>query len=279
MTILEFLNVTGGYFSKHGVESPRLTAELLLATALGKKRMQLYLEFESEVSPAVLDQLRPLVKRRAQGEPLQYVQGFAEFAGAKFIVTPDVLIPRPETELLLERMIALLGPTPDPAHGALADLGTGSGILAVTLARKFPALPVHAVDLSPAALAVARSNGEGLANLTFHEGNLLAPLAGIPLQAVAANLPYIPSPAIETLSREVRQEPRLALDGGADGLDLVRELIAQNASSPAPLLGLEIGDGQAAAVGELLKAGGYRAVESIKDLRGMARVLIGNNRG
>jgi len=282
MTILEFLNVTGGYFSKHGVESPRLTAELLLATALGKKRMQLYLEFESEVSPAVLDQLRPLVKRRAQGEPLQYVQGFAEFAGARFTVTPDVLIPRPETELLLERIIALLGPTPDPTAGAIADIGTGSGILAVSLARKFPTLPVHAVDLSPAALAVARRNGEGLANLTFHEGNLLAPLAGIPLQAVVANLPYIPSPAIETLSREVRQEPRLALDGGGDGLDLVRELIAQNAAnaaSPAPLLGLEIGDNQAAAVEELLKAAGYRAVESIKDLRGMVRVLIGNNRG
>ncbi len=279
MTILEFLNVTGGYFSKHGVESPRLTAELLLATALGKKRMQLYLEFESEVSPAVLDQLRPLVRRRAQGEPLQYVQGFAEFAGAKFAVTPDVLIPRPETELLWERIAALIGPDPDPAGGAIADIGTGSGILAVTLARKFPKLPVHAVDFSPAALAIARRNGEGLANLTFHEGDLLAPLAGIALQAVVANLPYIPSPAIETLSREVHQEPRLALDGGADGLDLVRRLIAQNATSPTPLLGLEIGDGQAAEVEELLKAGGYRAVESIKDLRGMARVLIGNNRG
>lgn len=274
MTILEFIEATGGYFTRNGVDAPRLTAELMLAAALGKKRMQLYLEFENEVPPSVLDTLRPLVKRRAQGEPLQYVQGFAEFAGARFTVTPDVLIPRPETEFLLERIVALI----DPAGAALADIGTGSGILAVSLARRFPALPVHAVDVSEAALAIARQNGKDLPNLAFHSGDLLAPLPAVPFQAVLANLPYIPTAAIGTLSREVRREPVLALDGGADGLDLVRRLIAQNAGK-APLLGLEIGDGQADAVAALLKESGYRTVEIIKDLRGMARVLIGNNRG
>lgn len=272
MTTLEFIEKTGEYFARNGVDSPRLTAELMLAEGL-QKRLQLYMEFDKEVPASVLDVLRPLVKRRAQGEPLQYVQGFAEFAGERFAVTPDVLIPRPETELLLEAMVARL----DPAGGPVADIGVGSGTLAVSLARKLPSLSVHAVDISPAALAVAKKNGEGLANLSFHEGDLLAPLSG-DFQAVVANLPYIPTAWLEdgTVGREVLQEPRMALDGGPDGLDVIRRLIAQ-ASGRAPWIALEIAEGQAPAVEEALRAAGWGAVEAIKDLRGVARILIGRN--
>ena len=269
MTTLEFIDATSGYFAKNGVESPKLTAELLLAEGLGKKRLQLYMEFDKEVPPAVLDALRPLAKRRAQGEPLQYVQGFAEFAGARFAVTPDVLIPRPETELMLEAVAALL----QPDGGPVADIGTGSGILAVSLARKFPALPVHAVDLSEAALAVARKNGAGVPNLAFHHGDLAAPLPAGPLQAVVANLPYIPSAVIGTLSREVQKEPHAALDGGADGLDLIRRLIAQ-VSGRTPLLALEVFEGHAEILDPLLKEAGWPTIQAIKDLRDVPRILI-----
>ena len=277
MTTLEFITATEGYFARHGVDSPKFTAELMLAEALQKKRLQLYLEFDKEILPSVLDILRPLVKRRAQGEPLQYIQGFAEFAGARFTVTPDVLIPRPETELLLEALLPKIDPS---GLGApLADIGTGSGILAVTLARRFPQLQVHAVDASEAALAVAKRNSAELTNLTFHHGDLLAPLPDIPFQALVANLPYIPSADIGTLSREVQKEPHTALDGGPDGLDLIRRLLSQIAARPAlspKTIGLEIGDGQAITVEALLKETGFGTVETIKDLRGTVRILIGN---
>lgn len=272
MTILEFIDATSGYFAKNGVESPKLTAELLLAEGLKKKRLQLYMEFDKEVPPAVLDALRPLAKRRAQGEPLQYVQGFAEFGGARFLVTPDVLIPRPETELMLEAVAALLLPD----GGPVADIGTGSGILAVSLARKFPALPIHAVDISEAALAIARKNGEGLDNLAFHHGDLAAPLPAGPFQAVVANLPYIPSAVVPTLPREVRQEPSLALDGGTDGLDLIRLLIVQMAGR-TPLLALEVFEGHAAVLEPLLKEAGWPMIQVIKDLRETPRILIAKN--
>ncbi|HEY8965904.1 MAG TPA: HemK/PrmC family methyltransferase [Candidatus Methylacidiphilales bacterium] len=280
MTTLEFIEATTGYFAKNGVESPRLTAELMLAEALKKKRLQLYLEFEKTVPEEVLAGLRPLARRRAAGEPLQYVQGFAEFAGARFAVTPDVLIPRPETEFLLDAVTKALQAEPD-GTGALADIGTGSGILAVTLARRFPARPVHAVDVSPAALAVAAKNGEGLPNLAFHEGSLLAPLPPLPYRALVANLPYIPSAVVPTLSREVLKEPVLALDGGADGLDLVRKLLAEvreRNADPATriaLVGLEVFEGHAGEAGRLLGEAGYANVEEIKDLRGTPRILIG----
>ncbi|SDU19370.1 release factor glutamine methyltransferase [Verrucomicrobium sp. GAS474] len=282
MTTLEFIDATTGYFAKNGVESPRLTAELMLAEVLKKKRLQLYMEFEKVVPEEALATLRPLARRRAQGEPLQYVQGFAEFAGARFAVTPDVLIPRPETEILLEAVTkALQADAESDAAAPLADIGTGSGILSVSLARRFPARPVHAVDISPAALAVARKNGEGLPNLAFHEGSLLAPLPSLPYRALVANLPYIPSAVIPTLTREVRQEPHLALDGGADGLDLVRALLAavkeRNAAPETriAMVGLEICEGQAEETARLLGEAGYPGVEQIKDLRGVPRILIG----
>ena len=275
MTTLQFLEATTGYLARHGVESPRLTAELLLAEAWKKKRLQLYLEFSAEVPPAVLDELRPLVKRRALGEPLQYVQGYAEFNGERFRVTPDVLIPRPETELLLAAILPLLGPSED---GAIADIGTGSGILAKGVARARPDLIVHAVDVSAEALAIAASNFSGLVNIRPVHGHLLGPLDGVSFQMILANLPYVPSSEIASLTREVRHEPGLALDGGDDGLAVIRELIAATPGRTR-FLALEIGKGQAGEVKNLLLGHGYDVAQVITDYSEIERIIIGKYRG
>jgi release factor glutamine methyltransferase len=190
--------------------------------------------------------------------------------GRAFKLTPDVLIPRPETELLFETAAALVA----PEGGTVVDVGTGSGVLAVSLAAKFPNLQVAALDISPAALAVARENGAGLANITFVQSDLLSQYPHPRVQLIVANLPYIPSAQIPALSREVRCEPALALDGGADGLDIIRRLIAQ-ARGRADWLALEIGDGQSPAVCGLLEAGGFAVERVVEDIRKTPRVVVG----
>ena len=270
MTVLELLEKTTRYFADHGVASPRLTIELMLADALGKTRMQLYLEFDQPVSDAVMDRLRPLVKRRADGEPLEYLLGHTTFAGHKISVTPDVLVPRPETEILLEEAIKRI----DSAGLPVLDVGTGSGILPLALAKKFPELEIVAVDISPAALAIARRNTDGVGKITLLESDLLEnPALPAQFQMILANLPYIPSGALATLQREVRHEPRLALDGGADGLDLVRRLIGQS-KGRTKCLGLELGDGQADEAKTLCLRAGYALIHILPDFTGRDRILI-----
>jgi release factor glutamine methyltransferase len=273
MTVLEVLEKTTPHLAKHGVPSPRLTIELMLADALQKTRMQLYLEFDQPVAEPVLDRLRPLVKRRSEGEPLEYLLGATTFAGHRVEVTPDVLIPRPETEILFQEVCALLDPTGLP----VIDVGTGSGILALALARKFPGLEIVAVDVSEAALAVARRNTADVGNVKLLKSDLLAHFS-LPVQAqmIVANLPYIPTAQIDTLMREVRHEPRLALDGGADGLDLVRRIIAQSAGRTRHLA-LELGDGQAAEAKTLCESAGYALIRILPDLTGRERILLAGN--
>jgi release factor glutamine methyltransferase len=270
MTVLELLENTTRYFAKHNVPSPRLTIELMLAEILKKSRMQLYLEFDQPVSDAAMDRLRPLVKRRAEGEPLEYLLGGTTFAGHRVAVTPDVLIPRPETEILLEEAVKLIEPEGLP----VLDVGTGSGILALALSRKFPQLEIVAVDISPAALAVARRNGEGVGKIRFVESDLMEETS-LPerWQMIVANLPYIPTGQIEGLMREVRHEPRLALDGGADGLDLIRRLIAQSAGRTR-WLALELGDGQAEEAKTLCSRAGYALIRILADFTGRERILV-----
>src|SRR5258708_37619456 len=209
MTVLELLENTTRYFAKHEVPSPRLTIELMLVEILKKTRMQLYLEFDQPVPDPVMDRLRPLVKRRAEGEPLEYLLGTTTFAGNRVTITPDVLIPRPETEILLEEAIKLV----DSKGLPVLDVGTGSGILPLSLAKKFPELEIIAIDISQAALAIAQKNAEGLSNIRFVESDLMEEKS-LPerFQMIVANLPYIPSDQIDGLMREVRHEPRLALD-------------------------------------------------------------------
>jgi len=274
MTVLELLENTTRYFAKHEVPSPRLTIELMLAEILKKTRMQLYLEFDQPVPETVMDRLRPLVKRRADGEPLEYLLGATTFAGHRVTVTPDVLIPRPETEILLEEAIKRI----DPQGVPVLDVGTGSGILALSLAKKFPELEIVAVDISPAALAVAAKNADGVGNIRFIEGDLMEN-ASLPerFQMIVANLPYIPSGQIDGLMREVRHEPRLALDGGADGLDLVRRLVTQS-SGRTRWLALELGDGQAEATKTLCLNAGYALIKILPDFTERERILIAEYR-
>jgi len=274
MTVLELLENTTRYFARHDVPSPRLTIELMLAEITQKTRMQLYLEFDQVVSEPVMDRLRPLVKRRADGEPLEYLLGGTTFAGRRIALTPDVLIPRPETEILLDEAIKVVEPDGLP----VLDVGTGSGILALALATKFPRLEIVAVDISPAALAVARKNAESDAEksskIRFLQGDLMEnPSLPEQFQMIVANLPYIPTGRIGGLMREVRHEPRLALDGGVDGLDLVRRLITQSAGRTR-WLALELGDGQAEEAKTLCLRAGYALIRILPDFTARDRILI-----
>jgi release factor glutamine methyltransferase len=275
MTVLELLEATTAFFAKRGVASPRLTIELMLADALGKSRLQLYLAFDETVPEAALEKLRPLVKRRAEGEPLEYVLGHTTFAGHRIEVSPDVLIPRPETEILLEEVAKLI----DPAGLPMLDAGTGSGILALAMAKKFSALAIVAVEVSPAALAVARRNLEGVPNVRLLESDLLAePSLPARFQLIVANLPYIPTGDLPSLMREVRHEPKLALDGGPDGLDVVRRLVTQSAGRTR-YLALELGDGQVPAAKTLCQSSGYAILNILPDLSQRDRVLLAEHHG
>src|SRR6266545_660288 len=214
-TPLKLLAWTQGYFARSGVDAPRLTAEVLLAHALGCDRVRLYLDFDKPLGPDELVRYRGLVKRRAEGEPTAYLTGVKDFYGRPFAVDRRALIPRPETEMLVEAALAAL-----PEGGAALDLCTGSGCVGVTLALERPSARVVAGDVSPDALALARENAERLgARLELVQGDLYAPLPPEPrFDVVAANPPYVPSRELPGLARELAREPMLALDGGADGL-------------------------------------------------------------
>lgn len=269
VSILELIQATTPYFEKNKVDSPRLTIELILAHVLQTTRMKLYLEFDRILTPQELDLLRPLVKKRAEGHPLQYVLGSTTFMGQTFRVTPDVLIPRPETEILLQTLIPKINLT--SPH--LLDIGTGSGIIAITLAKKFPELNVWGCDLSEKSLTVAQSNAESLPNLHWHQGDLLTHPPVTQAQWVIANLPYIPTSEISQLTPEVQKEPLLALDGGTDGLDLIRRLIPQAAKLHAHLA-LEIWHTQALEIKSLLEKNGYSEIQVIQDFRQLDRIIM-----
>jgi release factor glutamine methyltransferase len=282
VTILEVINRTTPYLQKHGIESPRLTIELLLAHVLKKKRLQLYLEFEREVEPATLDVLRELVKRRVAGEPLQYVTGEAEFCGLKLAVDRRVLIPRPETELLVEVVVRRLTANGVGATSpTVVDVGTGSGCIALALAKRLPAAQIIAVDRSQEALEVAQANARthGLEkNVRFLHGSLLLGVSGsAPVDVVVSNPPYVSRGDHAKLPREVKDfEPESALVAGADGLEVFRQLLpeARTVLSPNGFLALEFGAGQRAAVAELAGGAGYVVHEVVKDLQGHERVMV-----
>jgi release factor glutamine methyltransferase len=271
-TVLEVLKSTTEYFAKAGVDSPRLNIEHLLAHALGKRRMDLYLEFDRPLGEKELQPLRDLVRRRAAGEPLQHLLGSVEFLGHVFLCDARALIPRPETEQLAARILQL---HPAPPQ-RLLDMGTGSGVLALSLAAAWAASEVHAVDLSEDALALARANADKLGlshRVQFHQGHLFLPPA-TPFQLIVANLPYIPSDQISSLSREVQRDPKLALDGGPDGTSLIRELILAIRPQLQGLLALEIGHDQSPSLQESLAQAGYRDIRSESDYQGRHRILF-----
>lgn len=257
-------------------ESASLDAQLLLAFALGVDRAYLLAHPEHVLTAAQAQQVAALVQRRATGEPIPYITGVRAFYDRDFEVTPAVLIPRPETELLLERALHFTAQHPG---AAVVDVGTGSGALAVTLAALTPTATVCATDISPAALAVARRNAaRHQAPVTFYEGDLLQPLIerGLRVDVVMANLPYIASAELPALAVS-RHEPHLALDGGADGLDLIRRLLDQlpSVGKPGALVLLEIGADQGPAALALVRAAVEpAALDLVSDYAGLDRIVV-----
>jgi len=278
--VLEVIQRSSEFLAKKGVESPRLQTELLLSHVLRVPRLNLYLDFERKLSEADLESVRELVRRRGTREPLQHILGSASFCGLEIKVGRDVLVPRPETELLAERAWDFLSAWPS-VHPIALDFGTGSGCVAVVLAAKCPAAQVHAVDVSAEALRVAQDNAvmNGVADkIRFHLGDAFAALpTGVLFALIVANPPYIPVAEIDTLAPEVRDyDPRLALDGGPDGLDFYRRLAREAAKylEPAGRIMLEFGDGQADRIREIFADHNW-VVERIEaDYSGRPRILV-----
>ena len=274
-TVLEFLGRAHEFLAARGVASARLDAEVLLASVLGIDRVGVYLRFDQPLAAREVDAYRELLRCRAAGTPVAYLTGTREFWSVPLAVTPDVLIPRPETELLVERVLA--GRV--DGEPRILDLGTGSGALAIALARELPAARVVAVDVSPAAVTVATANAAraGVAErVTVVVGSWTSPLdAAARFDVIVSNPPYVPTAVLAGLASEVRAEPALALDGGEDGLAAYRILVPQAAARLAPggRLLLEVGEGQAEAVAAIAVAAGLEGVAWHADLAGIARVV------
>ena len=274
MTVLEVLQATTAYFKKHSVESPRLNAEHLLAHVLGRKRIDLYVEFERVLTDSELAPLRALVKRRGEGEPLQHLLGTVEFCGHVFLCDKRAMVPRPETEQLVEFLKSKLQ-TP---KSAILDVGTGSGVIALSLAIECPEAEIVAVDISDDALALANENATKL-NLThrvrFLKSNLLERAEGT-FDLIVANLPYVSMEDREMLSREVLHDPELAVFADTHGDELVLELIAQAPLRlrPGGLLALEVGIDQGDALFSMLAEKNYRDIYSKTDYSGVTRFLF-----
>jgi release factor glutamine methyltransferase len=274
MTVLEVLQSTTAYFKKREVENPRLNAEHLLAHSLGKKRIELYLEFERALAEPELAPLRELVRRRGQGEPLQHLLGTVEFCGQTFLCDQRALIPRPETEELVETLKSKI----QNPNSRILDVGTGSGVIALSLAANFPEAEIHAIDSSEEALSLARENAARL-NLTervqFANSNLLERATG-EFDLIVANLPYVASDAAQSLAPEVLRDPAAALFGGSNGDELIRELIATAPDHLRPngLLALEIGLGQSASLQAFLTEKMYHDIEPKNDYAGITRFLF-----
>jgi release factor glutamine methyltransferase len=274
MTVLEVLQATAAYFKRHDVENARLNAEQLLAHVLGRKRIDLYLEFERKLTETELEPLRDLVKRRSEGEPLQHLLGTVEFCGITFLCDRRAMIPRPETEQLVELVESRI----ENRESRIVDVGTGSGVIAFSLAAKFPDAKVLAVDVSDTALALAQENAARLnlsAQVQFMKSRLLENVDGA-FDLIVANLPYISTQDRHTLSREVLHDPEMALFAGERGDELVRELIDQAPTRlrPGAILALEIGLGQSEALLSALAEKNYRDICSKTDYNGVTRFLF-----
>ncbi len=277
--LLDLLNEASGFFSSQGIENPRLQAELLLAAALEVKRLDLYLQFERTVVEEEVACFRGYVRERLRGAPVQYITGTASFRLLDLEVSESVLIPRPETEVLVDCALEFLA---SRDHPHVLDLGCGSGAIAISIAHEEPSARVTAVDIDRDALMTtrrnARAHGVG-GRLHIARSDFLSAFApGDHFEAVVCNPPYIPSVEIEQLEAEVRDfEPRRALDGGPDGLDFYRRLAVSAGSVLAPdgVLLLEVGDGQASKVtGILAESENFADVRVRPDLVGIPRVVL-----
>jgi release factor glutamine methyltransferase len=277
-TVMEMVGWTANYLRDKGFHNPRLNAELLLAGTLGVKRLDLYLQFDRPLEADELAEFKARLLRRAKHEPLQYIDGSAAFRDLTLRVDPRVLIPRPETEVLVQEVLDWAA-----ARGAASalDVGTGSGAIALALATEGSFSRVVAVDVSPGALEVARANAAQAApgtGVDFRLGSLFAPAEGERFDVVVSNPPYVGLDERETLDAEVRDwEPGTALFAGADGLEVIRPLVRQAPGhlDPGGLLAMEIGAAQADAVCALVRDTGAFAEPRVRrDLAGRDRIVM-----
>jgi release factor glutamine methyltransferase len=275
-TVLDVVRLSTAYLAEHGSDSARLDTELLVAHALGIRRLDVYLQYDRPLDDPELGAIRALLRRRGRGEPVAHLTGSREFHGRSFRVTPAVLIPRPETETLVD--LALTAARERDGELRIADLGTGSGCLACTLAAELPGAIVIASDLSREALAVAAANAVTLGvaeRVTFIAGGWADGLSE-DLDLVVSNPPYITTAEMDELPRDVGFEPRLALDGGPDGLDAYRALLPAIAARAPRVawVGLEVDSRRADAVAGLARAAWPGApVTVVDDLARRPRVV------
>ncbi len=278
-TIRRLLEWTHGHFKKQIVDDPRLTAEILLGHVLKVPRVKLYMDLDRPLSPDELASYKALIQRRLGGEPTQYLVGFKEFYARRFAVDARVLIPRSETELLVE---AVLHHVKKESPSRVLDLCTGSGCIAITIAAERPQASVWASDLMADALTVAQVNAQALgvdARVTFFNGHLFDAIPpGATFDVIVSNPPYVKSGEIGTLQKEVQREPHTALDGGTDGLTLIQPIVAQAVKrlKPGGLLALEIAETQGKEVHELMTHAGYQHVRVEKDLARLDRMVLGH---
>lgn len=282
LTIGTIITKTVPFFKERGLPNPRLEADLLLAGVLKMPRVKLYSEWDRPLEPAEVQQYREIIVKRVQGWPLAYLTGKKSFLSWDFQVSPAVLVPRPETELLVEAVVEAVK---DRKEITGVDVGTGSGIIAISLAKLLPGSKWYAIDISPEALAVAEINAAQLGvdqQIQFLGGDLLMPVSdlGVKFDIIVSNPPYIPSAAISALQPEVRKEPLSALDGGPDGLDVYRKLLPQARKLLAVdgIVAVEHGYDQRNPLETLFKETGL-IPESRSDLAGLDRIMIGRNTG
>lgn len=284
MRLLDAIKSASAYLEKSGIADPLADAELLALHAAGIDRLRAYLD-NPEIDQKLLSRINRFIKRRAHGEPLQYIIGHVDFLGLEIRVGKGVLIPRPETEMLVEEAIKAVkskalsvksSETPSPFF---LDLCTGSGCIALALAKAFPAAQIYATDVSAKAMQYAKGNADsnGIKNITFLKGSLFSPLERhMRFDLIAANPPYIRTNDIAGLQREIRKwEPERALDGGEDGLDFYRKILSRAAGhlKENGWILLELGFGQAEAVAEIARNSGFKNISVKKDFAGIERIL------
>jgi release factor glutamine methyltransferase len=285
-SIREAFVEASSFLKRHGVDEAALNGELLLQHLLGWSRTKLLLNWQDPLPSDLELDWQKLLSRRAAGEPVQYIIGQEGFYGLMLRVTPAVLIPRPETEILVQELMhrgLRLWPAEAGEAPLMADIGTGSGAIPITVAVYCPSWKLAAVDLSAEALQIAEDNAQKHSvgdRISFYQGDLYEPLIrhGMAPDIIVSNPPYIPSRELPDLQREVRDfEPHLALDGGDDGLDFYHRLVAGFKELPKPprLAGFEVGMGQAQAVAEMLKESGlFTTVDIVRDLSGIERHVL-----
>ena len=280
-TVLDILDKGTAYLQKRGIEDARRNMQMLVAHQLGCTRMDLYLRFDEALEEEHLPALRESLKKRGEGVPLQHLMGTVYFHNREFKTDARALIPRPETEELVEWLLKNAKPLPEQPR--ILDMGCGSGILGLTLAAERPQAEVVLADISPDALALAQENAQTLeiANARFVTTDLFNGLEGESFDLIVANLPYVPEADRATLTKEVMHDPALALFGGPDGMDVIRRFVADAPRflNPGGWLALEIGWDQSVETEALLRAAGMIDVLTVSDISGIPRFPISRRPG